>query len=113
MRIEESFRILKSHFETRPIFHWTPKRIEGHLVLCFIAFLFERTLELELKQRHIEYSSEKIREALNTMQLSLLEVKGQRLSLYANINPLGREILKILKIKIPPKIVPVQGVQEI
>ena len=38
-RIEESFRIFKSHLETRPIFHWTAKRIKGHFVLSFIAFL--------------------------------------------------------------------------
>ena len=43
-KIEESFRILKSHIKARPIFHWTEKRIKGHFVLCFIAFLIERTL---------------------------------------------------------------------
>ncbi len=105
-RIEESFRIFKSHLETRPIFHWTAKRIEGHLVLCFIAFLFERTIEL--KQRHIDYSPDKIREAINTMQLSLLEINNQKFHLCANINSLAREILKIFHIKIPPKIAPVQ-----
>jgi len=34
----------------------TPRRIKGHLVLCFIAFLLERTLEIELKKSGIEYS---------------------------------------------------------
>ena len=47
--VEESFRILKHHFGTRPMFHWTPKRIIGHLMLSYMAFLFERTLELRLK----------------------------------------------------------------
>lgn len=106
--IEESFRILKSQFETRPMFHWTARRIKGHLVLCFIAFLFERTLELELKQRKIDYSPDKIREAITSMQLSLLEVKGQKFHLCANINNLAREILKILHIKMLPKIAPIQ-----
>lgn len=40
------------------------------MVLCFIAFLLERTLELELKQNDIEYSPYKIREALNSLQFS-------------------------------------------
>lgn len=111
-RIEESFRILKSHFETRPMFHWTAKRIKGHLVLCFIAFLFERTLELELKQRKVVYSPDKIREAINSMQLSVVEAKGQKFHLYANINALAREILKICRIKVPPKLVAVQQVAE-
>ena len=90
------------------MFHWTAKRVKGHLVLCFIAFLFERTLELELKQRKIDYSPDKIREAINSMQLSLLEVKGQKFHLCANINSLAREILKILHIKMPLKIAPIQ-----
>jgi transposase len=103
-RIEESFRILKSHFQTRPMFHWTAKRIKGHLVLCFIAFLFERTLELELKERRVPYSPDKIRKAINAMQLSVVEARGQKFHLYSNIDDLGREILKICRIKLPPKL---------
>ena len=47
-KIEESFRVMKSTMKTRPIFHWTPKRIKGHFVVCFMAFLLERELELIL-----------------------------------------------------------------
>jgi transposase len=38
-KIEDSFRVLKSTMQTRPIFHWTPKRIKGHFVACFMAFV--------------------------------------------------------------------------
>lgn len=44
-KIEESFRITKSTLEVRPVFHWTPKRIRGHFVLCFLSFMMERKLE--------------------------------------------------------------------
>ncbi len=71
-RIEESFKILKSHIEARPIFHWTEKRIKGHLVLCFIAFLIERILEMELTKNNIKYSPYKIKKALNELQFSEL-----------------------------------------
>ncbi|MGC8758299.1 MAG: IS1634 family transposase, partial [Caldisericaceae bacterium] len=49
-KIEESFKIMKSTLEVRPIFHWTEKRIKGHFVVCFLSFLLERTLELTLKE---------------------------------------------------------------
>jgi transposase len=52
-RIEESFKIMKSTLEVRPIFHWTEKRIKGHFVVCFMAFLLERTLEVKLKKAEI------------------------------------------------------------
>ncbi len=102
-RVEESFRIFKSHLETRPMFVWTPKRIKGHMVLCFIAFLLERTLEIELKKNKIEYSPEKIRKALDDLQYSEIQVEGQTFYLRSPIEGLANDILRTLHIKIPPK----------
>lgn len=36
-QIEETFRLTKHDLRVRPIFHWTPKRIEAHVALCFMA----------------------------------------------------------------------------
>ncbi len=33
-KIEESFRVLKSNLEARPLFVWTPESIQGHFVIC-------------------------------------------------------------------------------
>ena len=107
-KVEESFRIFKSHLETRPMFHWTPIRIKGHMVLCFVAFLFERTIEIELKQREIDFSPPKIRKAISTMQASVVDIKNQKFYLMANINTLAKQILKCFSIKAPSKIVPAE-----
>jgi transposase len=64
-KIEQSFRTFKSYLETRPMFHWTDKRIEGHLVLCYIAFCL-----LNYLQQKSNYSEQTIRTALNKMDLS-------------------------------------------
>ena len=69
-KIEESFRIMKSTLEVRPIFHWTPTRIRGHFVVCFLAFLMERRLELRLKNNNIDASPLNIREALNKLTVT-------------------------------------------
>ena len=53
-RVEESFRTLKSFFSTRPMFHWTAKRISGHIMLNFIALVLEVDLELLLQVHNIE-----------------------------------------------------------
>jgi transposase len=78
-KIEESFRIMKSTMEVRPIFHWTPKRIEGHFVLCFLAFLMERKMEAMLKIEADETIStpQRIQEALNTTQLAAVTSKDE------------------------------------
>jgi len=72
-KIEESFRIMKSTLEIRPVYHSSPERIKGHFVVCFLAFLLERKMELLIKS-NIEYdecksSPQRIQEALNTLLL--------------------------------------------
>lgn len=101
-KIEESFRIMKSNLEVRPIFHWTERRIKGHFVICFLAFLLERTLEYKLKRADIKASPFKIREAINEMNFAKFESKGQTYYLKTKINSLGSQILRLMKIS-PPK----------
>ena len=101
-KIEKSFNIFKSHLETRPMFHWSPSRIRGHLVLSYIAFLFERTLELKLEKLGIKDVSEhKIRASLKEMEFSEVDFDGRRIFMRANIGELSKNILKALKIKEP------------
>lgn len=45
-RIEESFKISKSELKTRPVFVWTPKHIEAHFLICYIALVILRLLQL-------------------------------------------------------------------
>jgi len=105
-KIEESFRIMKSTMEVRPIFHWTPHRIEGHFVVCFLAFLMERTLELILKDEKDDTVSSpgRIQEALNTMQLAAVSSHNEELFIKAKSNPLCNKIFKLLKIDLPSNI---------
>jgi transposase len=30
----------------RPMFHWTPRRIEAHVTLCVLALQMQRTAEI-------------------------------------------------------------------
>ena len=100
-KIEESFRVMKSTLEVRPIFHWTEDRIKGHFVVCFLAFLLERTMEVELHSAGIVASAQDIRETLNAMQFTETECKGKKYLLNTQMPELGLEILKLLKLKPP------------
>lgn len=101
-KIEESFRIMKSTLEVRPIFHWTERRIKGHFVVCFLAFLLERTMEIELRRSGIMASPQGIRDALNSMQLNEVQCNNTTYFLRAQISELGTNIMEALKIKLPP-----------
>jgi transposase len=100
-RIEESFRVMKSTLEVRPIFHWKPKRIQGHFVVCFLSFMLERKLEMLLNEHEIDNSPERIREALNTMQLAKVDINEETIYIKAKNQPLANHICKILKLKQP------------
>jgi len=60
-KIEESFRVLKTDLEGRPVYVKTPDHVEGHFLVCFIALLISRILELKLDNK---YSIRKIQKSL-------------------------------------------------
>jgi transposase len=108
-KIEESFRILKSTLQTRPMFHWSEKRIVGHLVVCFIAFLLQRSLELILIDKKLDHSPEKVRDAIDKMELSIVNIEEQKMYLSSNLKGLSRDILHALSIATPkPLTIPEQ-----
>lgn len=105
-KIEESFRIMKSTLEVRPIFHWTEPRIKGHFVVCFLAFLLIRTLEFKLKRAREKASPEEIRKALNSLNFAEVELEGTKYLIKTKATDLARKILRIMRIKSPKNITP-------
>jgi transposase len=103
-KIEESFRIMKSSLEVRPVFHWKPERIHGHFVVCFLSFMMERRLEIMLNESKIEHSPERIKEALNEMQLAKVQLNDCETYIKAKNKPLANHICKVLGIKLPQNI---------
>lgn len=111
-RIEESFRTIKSTMQTRPIFLRTQKHIEGHFVLCFLAFLLERELEYHLKKRQVEHSPEQIKAALNSMEFSVLDIENEPYYLKGKHLSLASRIFSVLRLKQPANIMGEQQAME-
>lgn len=44
-KIEDTFKVTKSNFSSRPAFVWTAEHIKGHFFTCFIALVLIRLLE--------------------------------------------------------------------
>lgn len=106
-KIEQSFRIMKSTLEVKPIFHWTEPRIKGHFVICFLAFLLERNLEFRLKKSGEKASPEKIREAISSLNFAKVSLNSRKYFIKTKSSDLAKKILRILKIKSPKNITPV------
>jgi len=101
LKIEESFRVMKTTLRTRPVFVWSPAHVKGHFVMCFLAFVLERELEYRLNKRGIDYSPERIKTALRSMQCSELSIEGDRFFLKGKHEPLASKIFVLLKMKQP------------
>lgn len=65
--IERAFRITKGTLEMRPMFHFTPKRIEAHICICFVAYKVYKELERVLKIKHIGMSVDKVLDIAKTI----------------------------------------------
>lgn len=96
-KIEESFRIMKTTLEVRPIFHWTEKRIRGHFVLCFLSFLMMRTLEILLTEQGLSVNN--IREALNSLTVTKFSIKDETVYLKNKPDVIANIIMRKLRIK--------------
>ena len=58
--IERAYRVTKGTLEMRPMFHFTAKRIEAHVCICFVAYKVYKELERILKLSGIHLSVDKV-----------------------------------------------------
>lgn len=70
-KIEECFRVLKTNFDARPIYHRLDSRIKAHFLICYTALLIYRLLELKLKENGYHYTINEILSSLKNMNVSL------------------------------------------
>ena len=65
--VEKAFRVTKGTIELRPMFHFTAKRIEAHVAICFVAFKVYKELERIAKLKDIHISVDKILDIAKTI----------------------------------------------
>ncbi len=68
-KIEDCFRILKTNFSARPVYHRKRKRIIAHFMVCYTALLIYRLLENKLDQYGTHFTTENILETLRNMNV--------------------------------------------
>lgn len=56
-QIEESFRIMKSELDTRPVYLQKENRIKGHFFICYTAVLLSRILQFKILENKYSAST--------------------------------------------------------
>ena len=78
-KIEESFRILKTNLEARPVYHFKSRRIRSHFLVCYVALVLQRLLEYKLKKAEIKLSTHEIINGLSTFIVDEIDYKVDKL----------------------------------
>jgi len=72
-KIEDCFRVMKTNFSARPVFHRKRERIIAHFMICYTALLIYRILEKKLDMQKTHFTAENIIETLKNMDVANLE----------------------------------------
>ena len=105
-QIEAAFRLNKHDLKMRPIYHWTPKRIKAHILICFIAYGLAVFARHHLKRSNINLSFERLRSELKKVQVSLVQdgSTGRQFLLPSHISETGKAIYKAFGASFPKSV---------
>lgn len=70
-QIEHGFRTNKHDLRMRPIYHWTERRVQAHIAICYMAYCCVAHLRYRLKTLGYPMSLQHIRTELSRLQLSI------------------------------------------
>ena len=69
-KIEDCFRVLKTNFDARPVYHRLDNRITAHFMICYTALLIYRLLEKLLKNKKYFFTINQILDTLKVMNIA-------------------------------------------
>jgi transposase len=118
-KIEDAFGEIKGTLKTRPIFHWTDRRIIGHLTICFLAYLCEAHLTKALRKTQDQLESKSINDKiiksraltvaqamqeLNEVMAIPVSIKEHTIWVRTDIGINAQKLLNAIGMRTPPKI---------
>ena len=96
-RIEQSFRMMKSYLDARPVYLSGMNSIKGHFLICYISVVLERLLEFKVLGSR--FSHEKIMNFIRSFSLVRLNSKD-----YVNLLTSDDEVGQFLADTILPEV---------
>ena len=91
-KIEESFKITKSHLKSRPVYLRKKDHIEAHFLICFLALIFIRLLE---KETDFKFSIYNLIDSMKNLSVTYLDENYYMLDYVDDVSKMFSEILNI------------------
>jgi transposase len=111
--VEAAFRTLKSELAIRPLFHQLEKRVKAHVLVAFLGYALQVTLQHLLKRSGSEHSPAKALKRLgdiHSVDIVLPTVEGREIWLrrVAKLDEQQQSILHQLNITLPERLEPLR-----
>ena len=103
-QVEQGFRTLKKEIQTGPIYHWTTRRIQGHVFICFLALVVKVAFNKALQALTPGAVCSEVIQALKDVKAMKFKVKDRVLIMRAELPELAPLGFQAAGIRIPGKI---------
>jgi len=110
--VEDAFRVGKSDLGLRPVYHHREDRVQAHILVCFLALVMWRYLEMWLQSKGLGDCARQVLEQMATIHSMdvILPVKGHtelRLRLVSKPDKLTADLLSRMNLRLPnrPKMI--------
>jgi Transposase DDE domain len=112
-QVEQAFKDLKSDLSVRPVYHQKDRRIEAHIMVCFLAYCVHVTLREKMRQQAPGLTPRQVLDHLGKMQMidvHLPTTDGRELLLRRRTEPNAEQQLLLTQLQLvlpaqpPPKI---------
>ncbi len=97
--VERAFDDVKNLIEIRPVFHYTEKRIKGHIFSCFMSYYLLYIFKRKVEDLLLEYTLDELFTELKMIQKSYLKVHSVLIEKLSELNEVQTLLLK--KFSIP------------
>lgn len=96
--VERAWRTMKSEFEIRPMHHRKAERIRAHVLLCWLALLLVRLIEVTCKQ-----TWPRVRQEMDRLHRGVFETGSGQFVQRTELTALQHEYLKAMQAAPPPR----------
>lgn len=103
IEVERGWRTLKHTLDLRPVHHRKDERIRAHVLLCFLALLITRVIEVETNKTWAT-----IRRQLERMHLGEFHGSAGRVLQRTETTPAQLETMRALQIDEPPRFLAIE-----
>lgn len=103
-RVEAAFRTLKSGLDVRPMYHWTERRVRGHVMVCFLALVLDLSVQRKLREAGVSASTAAVWQDLESVKAVQVELQDH--TFLARTEPQGTayRAFQALHMALPPRL---------